>query len=140
MEDSTAEKTRASVKTKIKTFAKGDLEHATETLSALWEIANRDKGVTAHLDSPPGPMKSAGNIYCSPQGPYSLADEALIKSIRRGVFFDRMYWTRHSKAGDMLKPIYFSSATMNTRTRQLNECVSGSFRDLLIGALTTPSG
>ena len=43
MEDSTGQKIRADVETKIKSFANGDLEHATEVLSALWEIANNDR-------------------------------------------------------------------------------------------------
>ena len=38
MEDSTTEITRASVDERIE----GDLGHAAEVLSALWEIANRD--------------------------------------------------------------------------------------------------
>ena len=41
------QKIRASVEEKIKSFAKGDLEHATETFSALWEIANDDGDVKA---------------------------------------------------------------------------------------------
>ena len=35
-------KIRSSVEKKIKTFAKGDLEHATEMLSKLWGVANTD--------------------------------------------------------------------------------------------------
>jgi len=47
---------------------------------------------------------------------------AVIKSIRKGVFFDRKYWARHSKAGDVLKPVYFSSTIMNDETQQVNKC------------------
>ena len=42
MEDSTTEATRVNVEEKMASFAKGDLEHAGEILSALWEIANKD--------------------------------------------------------------------------------------------------
>ena len=42
MEDSTTEATRVSVEEKMISFAKGELEHAGEILSALWEIANKD--------------------------------------------------------------------------------------------------
>ncbi|KAF9785420.1 hypothetical protein BJ322DRAFT_1193974 [Thelephora terrestris] len=123
MGDSTAEHTRARVKTKIKNFAKGDLEHATEMLSGLWEIANRDEGVGARSFSLSYPVESADDVYLA-EGQYSPSvNEALIKSIRRGVFFDRMYWARKSKAGDMLKPIYFSSTTMDARTQLLKELV-----------------
>ena len=36
------EATRVGVEEKMISFAKGDLEHAGEILSALWEIANKD--------------------------------------------------------------------------------------------------
>jgi len=47
---------------------------------------------------------------------------ALIKSIRKGVFFDRKYWARHLKIGDVLGPIYFSSAIMEDKSEQLGKC------------------
>ena len=49
MEDSTAEATQASIDRKIDSFVEGDLEHATEFLSALWEIGNKD----GDTDAPP---------------------------------------------------------------------------------------
>ena len=47
---------------------------------------------------------------------------ALIKSIRKGIFFDRKYWARHLKAGDVLKPIYFSSTIMGDKSEQMDKC------------------
>lgn len=47
---------------------------------------------------------------------------ALIKSIREGVFFDKKYWARHSRAGHRLKPIYLSGTIMNDKAQQLNNC------------------
>ena len=47
---------------------------------------------------------------------------ALIKSMRTGVFFDRKYWARHSKSGDVLKPVYFSSIIMSDKAQELNNC------------------
>ena len=49
---------------------------------------------------------------------------ALIKSIHKGVFFDRKYWARHFKAGDVLEPIHFSSTVMGDKSQQLDECES----------------
>ena len=46
IEDSMTEEIRASVDRKIDSFIEGDLEHATETFSTLWEIAYKD-GYTA---------------------------------------------------------------------------------------------
>ena len=42
MEDSTTEATRVSVEEKVNSFAGGKLEHAGETISLLWGIANKD--------------------------------------------------------------------------------------------------
>jgi hypothetical protein len=47
MGDATTVKTRVSVDKKIDSFVEGELEHATEMLSALWDIANRDGDITA---------------------------------------------------------------------------------------------
>ena len=49
MDDSTAEITRASVDKKIE----GDLRHAAEILSALWEIANKDDDTKIPLNASP---------------------------------------------------------------------------------------
>jgi hypothetical protein len=47
---------------------------------------------------------------------------ALIKSIRKGVFFDKKYWARNSKGGDVLKPVYFSSTIMDDKAQQVKKC------------------
>ena len=49
---------------------------------------------------------------------------ALIRSIRQGIFFDREYWARHSRAGDLLKPVYFSGVIMEDKVHQLNKSAS----------------
>ena len=53
MEDSTTEITRAGVNEKINSFVEGDLEHATEVLSALWESVSKDGDITAPSNSLP---------------------------------------------------------------------------------------
>ena len=52
MEDSTTERTRISVEAKIDSFVGGDLEHATEVLSALWEIVNKDGEIKVSSSTP----------------------------------------------------------------------------------------
>ncbi|KAF9647695.1 hypothetical protein BDM02DRAFT_3116678 [Thelephora ganbajun] len=117
MEDPTTETTRASVDKKIESFIEGDLEHAAEMLTALWEIANKDGDITAPSETAPAAAR-----VTSPAHWYSVKI-ALIKSIRKGILFDRKYWARHSKAGDALKPVYFSSAVMSDKAQQLNKLV-----------------
>ena len=51
-EDSTMEMTRASVNEKADSFAEGDLEHATEVLSALWEIAIKGGDIKPPANTP----------------------------------------------------------------------------------------
>ncbi|KAF9645692.1 hypothetical protein BDM02DRAFT_471820 [Thelephora ganbajun] len=116
MEDST-ETTRASVDKKIDNFVEGDLEHASEMLSVLWEIANKDGDITAPSKTVPAAAQVTSPAH------WGSVKVALIKSIRKGVFFDRKYWARHSKAGDILKPVYFSSIIMNDKAQQLNKLV-----------------
>jgi len=41
------EATCTSVDEKVESFAEGDLEYATEILSALWEIASKDDSIKA---------------------------------------------------------------------------------------------
>ena len=53
MNNSTMETTRASFEKKIDSFAKGELEHATEMLSTLWGIINKDGEIKAPLNTSP---------------------------------------------------------------------------------------
>jgi len=137
MEDSTTETTRVSVDKKIDSFVEGDLEHATEVLSALWEIVNKDGDIMAPSSTPLSVSSgflllqvlygvlSASRIQTvqvtSPTH-WTPVKVALIKSIRGGVLFDREYWTRHSRTGDALKPVYFSSIIMSDKMQQLKIC------------------
>ena len=142
----------ASIDRKIESFIEEGLKHATETLSALWEIANRDGGVRA-----PAAIVWTVSLFrfyprhvviltsrhqntqtTSPEH-WSSVNTALIKSIRKGVFFDRKYWARHSRAGDVLKPVYFSSAIVGDKSQQLNKCVS-KFGQGFAEVLTALSG
>lgn len=139
MGDLTSEDTRASVEQKVRSFVQGDLEHAAETLVGLWEIASNDEDITSPANSsfvvssfqlyPPAFTlrwsfcRQAKQATAPPDG--ALVRRALIKSIRNGVFLDRKYWARHSKAAKTLKPIYFSSTIMNDRAQQLGKRRSG---------------
>lgn len=138
MGDSTKGTTRASVKEKIQNFARGDLDHATEMLSAFWAIANNDEGVVTSARVLPivssfmilvgfrvlywgtytGRYQCAGKTCPQRLKPVFVA---LSNSIRSGIFFDRKYWARHSKAGDS-KPVYLSSIVMGDKAQQLKKC------------------
>lgn len=137
--DST-ETTRTNVEKKIDSFAQGDLPHATEMLRALWKTANKEEPIEA----PSNVSSKASPFFCVASSRYAKVltsriqpdqvpsraaqwgslKTALMRSIRTGVFFDRKYWARNFKKGDVLKPVYFSSTIMDDKTHQLNKCTS----------------
>ena len=154
MEDSTTETTRTSFEKQIDSFVKGELEHATQILSALWEVVNKDGDITAPPNSSPAVSPSHPCLLPSWVGTLTSHNQvaqvtspahwatvklALIRSISKGVFFDRKYWARHSNAGDVLKPVYFSSIIMGDKVQQLNGCASKSVY-VSIAALRVVSG
>lgn len=116
VEDST-ENTRTSVEKKVCSFVEGDINHAVETLAALWEIASNDEDVTSPAYASLVATQVTSPVY------WASVKRALIKSIRRGAFFDEKYWARFSKAADALKPVSFSSVIMNDKARQLGKLV-----------------
>ena len=64
-------------------------------------------------------------------------EAALVRSIHTGIFFDKKYWARHSKAGDVLKPVYFSGTAMNDKIQQLNKC-TWSFHCCMVWPCSVP--
>lgn len=124
-------------------------DHPTRTLSSWWNIFNEDDdtttpSITLSAVSPPSSVVCRNTSHNrTPQDTspthWASVKIALIKSIRYGIFFDRKYWARHSKAGEILKPIYFSSVIMDDKARQLNNCTS-KFPYRYTEALRTPSG
>ena len=155
LEDSTAGATRASVDKQIGIFAQGELAHGGEVVFELFKIANGDDDVPspASISSAvsssqfyflPGLILStrshhqATNPTRSPTR-WASVKVALVRSIRKGIFFDKKYWARHSKAGDVLKPVYFLSTVMDDKAQNLRECmlmISHSF----VAMLNVPSG
>ena len=138
--DST-EATRTSIEKKIDRFIEGDLEHAVEALFALLEIPAKSRYISAPSNTSPAPAVSPSRIsvflsyaellvlhnqitQVKSPAHWDPVKTALIISIRNGVFFDRKYWARHSKGGDLLKPVYFSSTIMSDKAQQLKSRTS----------------
>ena len=108
LQNDTAEKTTWTRLCEIiESHFKGDLQHVTDTLSLLWEtISNDDERKTATSSSD---AHSSASVYNYSPWSSAILQAAIVKSIREGVFFDRKYWARYSKRGNLLKIIYFSS-------------------------------
>ena len=141
IEDSTTGVTCASVKKKIEDLAGEEFEHATEIGFALLKIANEDGDVISPADASSAVSLTKfclllGLMLSAPTPQYQIpvkcpahwasVKAALVRSIHAGIFFDKKYWARHSKAGDVLKPVYFSSIIMSDKTQQLNKRTSRS--------------
>jgi len=75
---------------------------------------------------------------------WAAVKTALIKSIGKGVFFDRKYWARRSGPGGALKPVYFSSIIMGDKVQHLNFCalefIYGSTEALKVASDKPPPG
>jgi hypothetical protein len=63
MEPSTTETIRTSVEKKIDSFVEGNLEHALETISALWEVANKDGDAKEPLTIVPA-VSASRFVFC----------------------------------------------------------------------------
>jgi len=84
-------------------------------------MANKDGNIKTAPNNPPAPASPTEEV-ASPAH-WAAVKIALINSMRKGVFFDRMYWARNAKAGDVLKPIYLSSIVMDDKAQQLKKLV-----------------
>lgn len=103
---------------KVDVYAAADLEHAAEAVSLLWEVSNNDE---CQPPEPKGSSKSRP-VATSPAN-WEFVNTALIRSIREGVFVDRMYFTRHSGTLKVLRPVHFSSIVAGGRLGSIDRLV-----------------
>ena len=98
---------RRGLEKKIDSYAAGELEHAAEAISCIWEFSNGEDTV---LYDPSGPVSSSKRTSNVDVLKFTGCDlrPSLIKSIKEGYLLDRKYWVKRSREGD-LEPIYFSS-------------------------------
>ena len=149
------EAARTRLNEKIDVFVQEELEHTAEIVFSLLKVANEGGDIASHIDTSsavsstqffPRTQHSSHTSQCqdavtrvTSPAHWAPVKAALIRSIRTGVFFDRKYWARHSRAGDLLKPIYFSSLIMNDKTQELKKCTS-RFTHRRATVLSAPSG
>ena len=81
-QDSTAETTRADIQEKIRSFAEGDVEHATDMLCLIWEIASKDGDII---------LPASASIVSLPSQPASSAPKHLFRA--RGLLGMRVRYT-----------------------------------------------
>ena len=103
---------RQGLEEKIDSYAAGELRHAADAISCIWEISNKEDPVL------PGPSSSALHSDKSPSILTGVTEFTgcsmrlpLIRSIKEGSLFDRKYWARKSRQG-LIGPIYFCSTVV----------------------------
>ena len=96
---------------KIDSYAAGELEHAAEAISSIWDLAQTNEA----LPSIPKTKKSARSA-----GGRNMR-ASLIKSMRRGSLLHRKYWARQSRGGSM-GPIYLPITVSGSTLSRVDIC------------------
>ena len=97
---------------KIDSYAAGELGHAVETVSSIWDLAGKRKAPSPipkdKSGSPPNFPDLWWRLVPRQRGQEGMRP-SLVKSIQGGSFLHRKYWVRRSRGGRTC-PIYFPSA------------------------------
>lgn len=85
------------------------------------EVPVKDSSKKTYAKAGELPSQPHPNRVFSPET-WKYTEIALIKSIRKGVFFDRKYLTKKSKTGSNLWPVYISSIIADGSLQRINRC------------------
>lgn len=104
---------------KIESWAAGELKHAGEVISSLWELSRKE-----------GDIPRASPVDCK-EVEYIMSPEqeqrersmrtSLIKSIQGRPLLYRRYWARRSRGGRIC-PVYFPTAVPGSMLLQVATC------------------
>ena len=100
---------------KVDAYASGDLEYAGEAMSLLWGVWRKRRKNSPRSTFSSTPSSSRPRSISPAALTPTNVKTALIRSIREGVFVDRKYWARRSRAGQVLQPVYLSSIVAGQR-------------------------
>ena len=112
--------TLGSLKTKIKSYGHGDLPHAEDILSTLYELMESDESVketSLPAAAPPNQHASSGD--------WEGLKRALTSSLASGTFLDSQFYVVESRslAGlPKIRPIYFCSTVGGRFASKLATC------------------
>ena len=99
---------------KIDSYAAGELEHAAEAVSSIWDLSRNKEA----LSSIP---EVARGFLSSTQPEQRVMRASLVRSIQRGPLLHRKYWARRSRGGDIC-PVYFPSAVSGSILSRVATC------------------
>lgn len=101
---------REKFEEKIDGYSAGKLDHAADVMLCIWEMSNKKDERPA--SSNPSTSSSIKTVLSGDAGPMGRnIRSALVKSMKEGHLFDRKYWTKRSREGEV-EPTYFSSAAI----------------------------
>ena len=98
---------------KIDNFAAGELEHAAEAISSIWDLSRGNQSF------PSIPRVHWGSFISTPQE--RSMRTSLINSVQGGSLFHRKYWARKSRGGSIC-PVYFPSVMPGETLSQVSSC------------------
>lgn len=116
---SNSDPTLRVLKTKIKSYASGQLLHAEDVLPALYELMEGDEPI----EETPFPMAASSNQQVT-SGDWDGLKEALTSSLTSGTFLDSRFYaaeSRSSTGSPKIRPIYFCSRVGGTFASKLVE-------------------
>jgi hypothetical protein len=100
---------------KIDSYAAGELEHAAEAISSIWDLARNN-------EPPPPVIRGRGDVYAArPRGWGAVMRNPLIKSMRGGSLLHRKYWARRSRGGSM-GHIYLPTTVSGSTLSRVDAC------------------
>ena len=112
---------------KLVGYATGELDHAVDVISSIWEMSNKEESISGNVGQPQAPpIGGPDDSWLSPI--FSFFGRSfrgcdmrspLIESIKEGCFLDRKYWARRSREG-AIEPIYFPYSAIRAELPCLN--------------------
>ena len=112
--------TLESLKTKIKSYAHGELAHAEDILPALYEFMERNESVNETLV----PAAASPDQQLT-EGDWEVLKRALTSSLTSGTFLDSQFYvveSRSSTGSPNIRPVYFSSTVGGSFASKLAAC------------------
>ena len=111
-----------ALKTKIQSYASGQLPHAEDVLPALYELMESEESI----DETPLPAAASSNRHAI-GGDWDGLERALTSSLTSGTFLDSQYYAVESRSSTGLpkiQPVYFCSAVGGSFASKLETCES----------------
>jgi len=116
---------------KIDRYAAGELGHAAETVSSIWDLTRKKKALPPILKRKSGSFLNdlLSGLWIPRQREHEDMRASLAKSIQGGSLLHRKYWARQSRGGTIC-PIYFPSVVSGSTLSRVATCEWDTFYDV----------